>query len=55
MLSGGWHEPFSQHHRAIIAAFRKADGAAARDHMIADIAGTQTLLRTLCVEAGQGQ
>lgn len=49
-LGTGLHEPFSNHHHAIVAAFRARDKAAAREHMIADITGTQELLRELCRE-----
>jgi DNA-binding GntR family transcriptional regulator len=49
LLGTGLHEPFTQHHHAIIAAIRNGDPAAARAEMVADITGTQNLLRTLCV------
>ncbi|WP_309083807.1 GntR family transcriptional regulator [Chelativorans sp.] len=47
-MATGLHEPFSNHHHAIVEALRRRDGAAAREHMIADITGTQMLLRELC-------
>lgn len=49
-LETGAHQPFSEHHHAIVAALRARNGAAARQHMIADITGTQELLRELCRE-----
>jgi DNA-binding GntR family transcriptional regulator len=55
-MGTGMHEPFSNHHHAIVDALHRRDGAAAREHMIADITGTQMLLRELCeaeaVQAG---
>ena len=45
----GLQEPLSQHHRVIVEALRKRDGAAARDAMVADIGATQGLLRQLCM------
>lgn len=50
-LDSGLHEPFSEHHHAIVKALRARDGKGARQHMIADIEGTQMLLRDLCREA----
>ncbi|UUP15904.1 GntR family transcriptional regulator [Nitratireductor thuwali] len=47
-LGTGLHEPFANHHHAIVDALRRRDGAAAREHMVADITGTQMLLRELC-------
>jgi len=47
-LGTGLHEPFANHHHEIVAALRRRDRDAARDHMIADITGTQMLLRELC-------
>jgi len=47
-MGTGLHKPFSNHHQAIVDALRRRDGTAAREHMIADITGTQMLLRELC-------
>ncbi|MGS1096468.1 GntR family transcriptional regulator (plasmid) [Aquamicrobium terrae] len=47
-MGTGLHKPFANHHHAIVAALRQRDGAAAREHMIADITGTQVLLQDLC-------
>jgi DNA-binding GntR family transcriptional regulator len=48
LLSTGLHEPFTQNHHSIITAIRNGDAVRAREEMIADIKGTQELLRTLC-------
>jgi DNA-binding GntR family transcriptional regulator len=47
-LGTGLHEPFSKHHHAIVAALKERNAEEARTHMIADITGTQSLLRKLC-------
>ncbi|EKF18593.1 GntR family transcriptional regulator [Nitratireductor pacificus] len=48
-LETGLHEPFSEHHHAILDALKAGDAAAARRHTVADIDGTHALLRQLCV------